>query len=382
MQAPVTNRALVLLMMNSQDNSIQVTKIDRRRFLIRLGVATATITVAGAGLATMLNVKTPERRQTPPTSPAWSATHKLANLNDPVQPVSGTRPELTPLEQHYRIDINSLPPFIIDVDWRLRIFGLVEQPLELTLDDLRKQYEPQQQFITLSCISNPIGGELIGTQRWTGVSLKRILEDVKPQEKALYLKIASADGFYESLSIEKAMTNERVMLTYDWDGLPLTEDHGFPLRIYIPDVYGMKQPKWIESIEVVDSYEEGYWVRRGWDEVARVNTTSVIDSVATEELIQRGDTTFVPIGGIAYAGARGISQVEVRVNDGEWEAAQLRTPLSETTWVIWRYKWPFRPGDHIIYVRCVDGNGQPQVEESRSSRPSGATGIYDMRFQL
>ncbi len=360
----------------------QVTHIDRRRFLIRLGVATATITVAGAGLATMLNTKMPARRQPAPTQLPWSATHKLPNTDDPVKPVNGTRVELTPLELHYRIDINSLPPFIIDVDWRLRILGLVEQPLELTLDDLRKQYEPQHQFITLSCISNPIGGELIGTQRWTGVSLKRILEDVKPQQKALYLKIASTDGFYESLSIEKAMTDERVMLTYAWDGLPLTEDHGFPLRIYIPNVFGMKQPKWIEGIEVVDSYEEGYWVGRGWDEIARVNATSVIDTVATEELIQRGDTTFVPIGGIAYAGARGISQVEVRVNDGEWEAAQIRTPLSETTWVVWRYEWPFRAGDHIVSVRCMDRNGQLQVEESRNSRPSGATGIYDMRFQL
>lgn len=276
-----------------------------------------------------------------PAQAPWSATHNLANTDDPIRSVPGTRSELTPLEQHYRIDINSLPLFIIDVNWRLRIFGLVEQTLELTLDDWRQQYEPQHQFITLSCISNPIGGEFIGTQRWTGTSLKRILEDIKPLDKALYAKTSSTDGFYESLSLEKAMRDDRIMLTYAWDGIPLTEDHGFSLRMYIPDVYGMEQPKWIDSIEIMETYEEGHWARRGWDEVARVKTSSVIDIVGTEELIRFGDTTQVPIGGIAYAGARGISQVEVRVANGEWQAAQIRRPLSETTWVIWRYEWPF-----------------------------------------
>jgi hypothetical protein len=144
----------------------------------------------------------------------------------------------------------------------------------------------------------------------------------------------------------------------------------------------MKQPKWIETIDVVDHYEEGYWVRRGWDEVAKVKATSVIDTVATEELVERDSSTFVPVGGIAYAGARGISHVEVKINDGPWENAQLRMPLSETTWVIWRYEWPFREGSHVIAVRCVDGRGQPQIEETRGSRPGGATGIYDTYFEL
>jgi DMSO/TMAO reductase YedYZ molybdopterin-dependent catalytic subunit len=368
--------------MGTHNTDVQVTKIDRRRFLVKIGLATATVTVVGAGLANILNIKTPARRQAPPADRSWSATHRLPNDNDGIEPVSGTRPELTPLDQHYRIDINSLPPFIIDVDWKLRVLGLVEHPLELRLDDLLTKYKPQHQFVTLSCISNPVGGELIGTQRWTGIPLKHILQEVRPKETALYMKISSADGFYESLSIEKAMSDERIMLAYAWDGLPLSEDHGFPLRLYVPDVYGMKQPKWIETIDVVDHYEEGYWVRRGWDEVAKVKATSVIDTVATEELVERDSSTFVPVGGIAYAGARGISHVEVKINDGPWENAQLRMPLSETTWVIWRYEWPFREGSHVIAVRCVDGRGQPQIEETRGSRPGGATGIYDTYFEL
>ncbi|NIT62244.1 MAG: molybdopterin-dependent oxidoreductase, partial [Gammaproteobacteria bacterium] len=124
----------------------------------------------------------------------------------------------------------------------------------------------------------------------------------------------------------------------------LPQDNGFPLRIWIPDRFGMKQPKWITEIEVSDSYVEGYWVERGWDEVARTRTRSVIDTVAVEAAREVDGQRVVPIGGIAFAGARGISSVQVRVDGGDWQEAMLRTPLSEATWVIWRLDWPFEAG--------------------------------------
>jgi len=197
-----------------------------------------------------------------------------------------------------------------------------------------------------------------------------------PKAEAISLKITCADGFDESVSLAKAMTDERIMLTYAWDGQPLPTSHGFPLRIYIPDLYGMKQPKWIVAIEVSNIEEEGYWVRRGWDEVAKVNSTAIIDTIAGDQLVQTGGQTLVPIGGMAYAGKRGISKVEVRVDDGEWVEAKLRKPLSETTWVIWRYDWPFAAGDHLVYVRCYDSTGARQTEAEQGERPSGATGIF------
>jgi hypothetical protein len=178
------------------------------------------------------------------------------------------------------------------------------------------------------------------------------------------------------------MADRRIMLTYSWDDLPLPPEHGFPLRIYIPDLYGMKQPKWITRIELFPTDEEGYWVRRGWDEVARVRSTSVIDTVAVDSAIQESDNTIVPIGGIAYAGARGISKVEVRVDGGAWQEAQLREPISELTWVIWRYDWPFQAGEHTFAVRCRDGGGAAQPEDYRDTRPSGATGIHTFRASL
>ena len=172
------------------------------------------------------------------------------------------------------------------------------------------------------------------------------------------------------------------MLCYAWDGQPLRTRHGFPLRIWIPDRYGMKQPKWITEIEVTDEYRDGYWVERNWDKVARVKTVSVIDTVAVDHIIEDGNERRVPIGGIAYSGARGISRVQVRVDGGEWQDAQLRAPLSETTWVIWRFEWPFTAGHHLFEVRCAEGDGTPQIETVSDSRPSGATGIHSREADL
>ncbi|HEY7183856.1 MAG TPA: molybdopterin-dependent oxidoreductase [Blastocatellia bacterium] len=357
-------------------SAAEAARIDRRRFLIRLGGATAAITVAGAAVGN-LAVGRRRREVTEVGGERWSANHALPNAAAEVKPAQGTRPEFTPLEQHYRIDINTIPPRIKEDDWRLKISGLVESPLALTLEDLRGNYEPSHYFITLACISNPVGGDLIGTTRWTGVSLQRLLPDWRLKPEATHLKIRSADGFFEVVPLETIKADERVMLTYAWDGVPLLAEHGFPLRIYIPNLYGMKQPKWIESIEATDRWEPGYWVERGWDAQARMKATSVIDTVAVDMMIvQANASTLVPIGGIAHAGARGVSKVEVQVDGSEWREAQLRTPLSGLTWVIWRYDWPFQKGRHTFTVRCYDGDGAPQIVEEAPPEPAGASGLH------
>lgn len=356
-------------------------RVNRRQFLVRLGGTTAAITVAGA----MVGALAPGRRHRQVILPGvqrWSATHPLPNADAAVKPAPGTRPEYTPLEQHYRIDINTIPPAIDASQWSLKIGGLVEQPLTLTLNDLQR-YEPMHQFITLACISNPVGGDLIGTIRWTGVSLQRLLPDLGLKPDATHLKISSADGFYEVVPLETVRSDERVMLAYAWDGVPLPMEHGSPLRIYIPDVYGMKQPKWIESIEVTDRWEPGYWIVRGWDRVARMKATSVIDTVAADALVTAADgRTLVPIGGIAHAGARGISKVELQVDEGPWQEAELRTPLSNLTWVLWRYNWPFQAGAHKFTVRCYDGSDTPQIVTPSPPEPNGATGLHNMKQRL
>jgi DMSO/TMAO reductase YedYZ molybdopterin-dependent catalytic subunit len=348
-------------------------RTDRRRFLARFGGIAGVITVVAAAVGKVggrREATAPSAREEP-----WSATNPLPNAGAAVQAAPGTRPELTPVGRHYRIDINTSPPSVPEASWRLKIHGLVARRLEWTLADLRAR-PAMHQFITLSCISNTVGGDLIGTTRWSGVSLQQLLPELGLQPNTTHLKIHSADGFYEVVALDTIREDGRVMLAYAWDGLPLPEKHGFPLRIYIPDRYGMKQPKWIESIEAIDHWEPGYWVVRGWDREARMKATSVIDAIATNMMIAQPTPEMrVPIGGIAHAGVRGISKVEVRVDNGEWIPAELRTPLSGQAWLIWRYDWPLQKGKHTFTVRCFEENGTPQIAHEAPPHPSGASGL-------
>lgn len=361
----------------------RVKRIDRRHFLVKVGGSAAAITVVGALVGELADARRKEEAMIAASEPVrWSSTHMLPNAAAAVKPAPGTRPEFTSLENHYRIDINAIPPKVDEQRWRLKTTGLVEQPLSLTLEQLRG-YQPMHQFVTLSCISNPVGGDLIGTTRWTGVSLQQLLPDLRLRPTATHLKIRSADEFFEVVALDAIKADERIMLTYAWDGVPLSREHGFPLRIYIPDVHGMKQPKWIESIEFTDHWEPGFWVERGWNKVAQMHATSVIDTVAVDMTIIGADNRkLVPIGGIAHAGNRGISKVEVQVDNGPWEQALMRTPLSQLTWVIWRYDWPFRPGKHTFTVRCYDGNGTLQIVAPNSPEPDGATGLSTRSVML
>lgn len=360
---------------------------DRRRFLIQFGATTAVITVAGAGLGAVLK-RSEEQRLAQETTDTMThnsepgADSPFPNANDPIVPVPGTRPEYTPVKDHYKVFIRTEPSIIDGASWVLPITGLIDNPQMLTLEDFETRWDSLDQYVTLSCISGRIGTSLISTTQWTGVSVQDVVADLGLQENAQYLIIRSDDGFYETVDLDLIMSEPRIMFCYAWDGNSLPKDHGFPLRIWIPDRYGMKQPKWITEIEVTDEYVEGYWVERNWDEVARVKATSVIDTVAVDHIIDDGDGRRVPIGGIAFAGARGISAVQVRVDGGEWQDAQLRSPLSETTWVLWRYEWPFAPGEHLFEVRCQELDGTPQIEEDTDSRPDGATGIDSVEQEI
>ena len=175
--------------------------------------------------------------------------------------------------------------------------------------------------------------------------------------------------------------DDRTLLVYEMNGEPLPVEHGFPLRIYIPDHYGMKQPKWIIRMEAIDHKGKGYWVDRGWNERAIVKTTSVVDSIAAGDVVPQ--SRIVPVGGIAYAGARGISKVEVQVDNGLWEAAELRNPaLSPLTWVQWRFQWQAEEGRHTFRVRAYDGTGTLQEIGPNSPHPDGATGIHSKSVRI
>lgn len=313
------------------------------------------------------------------TQPAEGATTAEIPVGDDgrIVPVPGTREEITPRGEFYRVDINASPLSLDGNLWRLVMAGLLEQTPRLTIRELRA-YPIHTQPITLSCISNPIGGTAISTAYWTGLRLSDLLEDLGLLPEAEYLYIQSADGFYETVPMDDMMA-PKTLLVYGMNDRSLPEKHGFPLRIYIPNRYGMKQPKWIERIEATDTDQGGYWTDRGWSKQAIPNTTSVIDVVGTD-IVQNGS---VPIGGVAWAGARGIRKVEVQIDNGEWQPATLREPaLSPLAWVQWRYEWQASPGAHTVTARATDGEGNLQTAEKSGTLPNGATGYHSVETEI
>lgn len=366
--------------------SAQTGALSRRQFLAVSGAGLTAVALGSWGFSRIFGGSLPAVTEEAPqpvsgddpfgasltSGPA--ASPSPAELAARPASVSGTRPELTANEDFYRIDINTRPPQIAEDEWRLHITGLVDEPLEFTLAELRAM-PAQTQILTMQCISNPIGGDLTSSSRWTGVLFKDVLAlaGVHPDAAGAY--ITSRDGFYEFVMMEDIL-DDRTLLVYAMNDEPLPDEHGFPLRVYIPNRYGMKQPKWIETIELAPDWRPGYWIDRGWDREAFVNTVSVVDTVMVE-----ADT--VMAGGIAWASARGISKVEVQVDDGSWSEAELLTPpLSPLNWVLWRYSWPYETGRHTVSVRAYDGTGELQVTESRPTAPSGATGIHSATVNI
>ncbi len=359
--------------------------LDRRRraLLLRIAGGSAAMALAAWGIGRALQqqrVASGADQPLPPALPGSGGASSPPTATGTAEPragaAPGTRPEVTPNESFYRIDIDLLPPSLSEAAWRLEVRGLFDRPRPLSLADLMA-YPPVVQPVTLSCISNPIGGDLIGNAYWTGARLADVLQDLglRPEAKQLY--VLAADAFYESVTTDD-MKDPRTLLVYGMDGKTLPIEHGFPLRILIPNRYGMKQPKWITGIEAIPYDGPGYWVDREWSQEARPQILSIIDTVAKDHLVDGR----IPVGGIAWAGGRGISKVEMQVDGGQWEAATLlEPPLGQLTWVQWRYDWPRQAGWHVFRVRATDGTGALQIEQSSDTFPNGATG-YHSRTEL
>ncbi len=372
------------------------TRLERRAVLKLAGASVATAVLAGvAGALVSLRPQasgagqplprgtpsTPPTGPTPPgqtTAPAPTATAGPNAIltavagRDQFPVVEGTRPEVTANDRFYRIDIDAGPPRLTLPQWQLHFVGLFDRPRALSLEEIMA-YPAVTQPITLSCISNPVGGDLISTGFWTGTQLSLVLKDLGLRPEVKTLEVSSEDEFFENVEMQD-MLDPRTLLVYGMNGQTLPQIHGYPLRIYIPNRYGMKQPKWITSIEALSRDGQGYWVDRGWDAEAIPQTVSVIDVVAKDQ-IQAGA---VPVGGIAWAGGRGIQKVEVRVDEGEWQPARLRNPLGPLTWVQWRYNWMVTPGKHVFQVRATDGTGALQTAEEAITFPKGATGYHSV----
>ena len=255
--------------------------------------------------------------------------------------------------------------------WRLSLNGSFDQPMELSLVDIRKRPRIEAAR-TLECIGNPVGGNLIGNASWVGISLSALLQEAGLQAEANYLLFYSEDEYETSIPVSLGL-NEDSLLVYEMNGEALTVDHGSPLRVLLPGVYGQKQPKWITSIRASERDQQGTWEKKGWSNEATIQINSKIETPRLRQNIPAGVPFYIT--GIAMSDSSGIGTVEVSIDDGEtWQPAQLDRGANAGVWTLWNWVWedPL-PGKHILSVRALDGNGIQQGE-------SGTFGVLDNVF--
>ena len=285
--------------------------------------------------------------------------------------ITGLTQRVTDNADHYTVDTTLIKPTADITRWQLDIAGSVEEPYSLNYDQLL-DLEAVEQHKTLECISNEVGGDLISTALWTGVPLRDLLARARPKPETYDVKLTSIDGYTDSIRIEKAMESDTIV-AYLMNGVTLPLDHGYPARLLVPNIYGMKNVKWLRSIECVTFDYLGYWMERGWSDIAVVNTNTRIDTPS--RAVKWGGGT-VEIAGVAFAGARGIAKVEVSTDGGRTFApADLEPALGPLSWVRWKLDWiPPGPNKYQIVARSTDRTGALETQVRREPFPNGATG--------
>jgi len=352
---------------------------SRRSFLIRAGGVGVAAVAAGVGGRTLL-----ERQRVAPVGngpaipPASDIVPGLAAGTDLSPSIDNLTPIVMPNDRFYRIDTALLTPVVDTAGWTLRIHGMVERETTLTWEQLIA-LPMFEQYVTISCVSNEVGGRLVGNAKWTGVRLRDVLEIAGVQASATQLVGRSVDGWTAGMPTAWVMDPSREpMIALKMNDVPLPPSHGYPARLIVPGLYGyVSATKWLKELELttLEAFN-GYWIPLGWAKEAPILTQSRIDTPLG--LTNAGQ---VPIAGIAWAPDRGVSRVEVAV-DGVWQDARLSKPISDATWVQWVLDWTATPGRHVIQVRATDGTGAVQVETSTPPAPDGARGWHKISLEV
>jgi len=292
----------------------------------------------------------------------------------PVADVPGLSPYITPTDDFFRIDTALVVPQVDVADWRLRVDGMVDRPFELTYDELVAMADAAE-TVTLQCVSNEVGGNLVGTATWQGVPLAALLERAGVQPGGTQVVGRSVDGFTAGFPTSVGLDGRAALVAVAMNGEPLPARHGFPARLVVAGLYGyVSATKWLDAIELVPWEDvHGYWITRGWAKEGPVKLMSRIDVPRSGATLTAGTQ---PIAGVAWQPTVGIARVEVQVDDGPWTPARLGDAVSDDTWVQWYLPWEATPGEHRIRVRAVSRTGEVQTEERASPAPDGATGWH------
>ena len=335
-----------------------------RRHVLRVGAAVAGVGVIGTLLGRLGGGPTPPPSLDLPTETELAVESRLDEARERSFDLPDAPGLVSEIGEFYTVDINSATPTFDAEDWTFFVEGAVERTVAIDYDDLLGR-EADVFAATLRCIGESVDGNLLDNAVWTGVPVSGLLSEAAPRGE--YATIHAMDGYDEVVPIEGYL--ERGLLVYAMNGETLPREHGFPVRLLMPGTWGKVNVKWIDRIEITEEEEEGYWGSRGWNGTAPMRTVAKLWSAEQEG-------TEMHVGGHAYAGDRGISEVEVSIDGGEsWEEAALSEALSDgATWRQWRYAFEADPGEYEVVVRAVDGEGSVQEGEEGSARPDGATG--------
>ncbi len=291
--------------------------------------------------------------------------------------IEGLPSYITPNEDFYRIDTALVVPQVSSETWSLRIHGMVERELEITFADLAER-QAVESTVTLTCVSNIVGGDLVGNATWIGYPLKDLLEEAGIEDGADMVLSSSHDAFTAGTPLEVLLDGRDALLAVGMNGAPLPVEHGYPARLVVPGLYGyVSATKWVTDLEVTRfDRASAYWTDRGWGERGPIKTASRIDTPRSGAAVEAGP---VVIAGVAWKQHTGISAVEVQIDDGDWMPATLSEEYSENTWRQWTIEWDAPPGEHFLRARATDAEGEIQTAATADTVPDGATG-YPQAF--